>query len=204
MPRNLALLPLVFVLSACGWMSDDRGFVVDRTDDYLDAQQSPPLSVPEDLSAESIQDALAIPDLVEQPRTTYYADEAPRPNPVFAREYGRQVKIQILGNQRWLVVGQRPSIVWPKVKQFLSDNGIVIVNEQAQLGSLESDWFEVNANESYRDVVRSSIQQAKQTEELQVGKERLKIKVEQGTSKGVGIKSIGFDWKLFHLKHIER
>ncbi len=184
MSRVLISLIFVMVLGGCRFMNDDKGFVVDRSDDYLDAEQAPPLVIPENLSSETLVDTLVIPDLGEQPRTVFYSKEAPRPNPVFARENGQQVKIQKLGEGRWLVIAQKPSVVWPKVKQFLADNGIGVLQEDPQSGRLETGWFDVVAGESYRDIVRSSIQQARETENLENGKDRLVFRVEQGLRVG--------------------
>jgi len=184
MSRILISLVIVVLLGGCRYMNDDKGILVDRSDDYLDAQQAPPLQIPEDLSSETLVDTLAIPDLGDQPRTVFYAKNAPRPNPVFAREGGQEVKIQKLGADRWLVVAQKPSVVWPKVKQFLADNGIALAEEDPKAGRLETAWFDTVAEETYRDIVRISIQEARATESLDAGKDRLLLRVEQGLRVG--------------------
>ena len=184
MSRILVSLVVVVMLGGCRYMNDDKGFLIDRSDDYLDAEQAPPLEIPAELSSETLVDTLNIPDLGDQPRTVFYAKEAPRPNPVFARENGQEVKIQKLGDDRWLVIAQKPSVVWPKVKQFLADNGIALAQEDPQGGRLETNWFDVIASESYRDIVRTSIQEARATESLESGKDRLLVRVEQGLRVG--------------------
>ena len=184
MSRILFSLVFLVMLGGCRYMNDDKGFIIDRSDDYLDSEQEPPLQIPEEMSSETLVDTLNIPDLGKQPRTVFYAKEAPRPNPVFARENGQEVKIQMLGEERWLVIAQKPSVVWPKVKQFLADNGITLAYDDPQRGRLETSWIDIDADESYRDIVRSSIQEARGTETLDSGKDRLLLRVEQGLRVG--------------------
>ncbi|MBV1904788.1 MAG: outer membrane protein assembly factor BamC [Pseudomonadales bacterium] len=180
MLRMIIVLLFGCTLSSCGWMNDDKGIFVNRSDDYLQAEQAPPLVVPNDLSDKTLQDSLAIPQLDEQPRTVFYSHEAPRPNPVFARENGQQVKIQKLGEERWLVVAQKPSIVWPKVKQFLADNGVSLAGEDPQQGTLKTQWLELESDAGYRDIVRSLLLTAKISESAEGGRDRLYLRVEQG------------------------
>jgi len=184
MSRFLISLVCIVVLGGCRFMNDDKGLIIDRSDDYLDAKQAPPLQIPEELSSETLVDTLTIPELGEQPRTVFYSKQAPRPNPVFARENGQEVKIQKLGDDRWLVITQKPSVVWPKVKQFLADNGIPLTQEDPQSGRLETSWFDVIAEDEYRDIVRISIQEARETESLANGKDRILLRVEQGIRVG--------------------
>jgi outer membrane protein assembly factor BamC len=167
------------LLVGCGWMSDDKGFFVDRSNDYLKAQEGPPLVIPEDLSSTAIQNTMAIPQVSSSQRHVNFEGGAPRPEAIYAREEADGVKIQKLGDQRWLLVPQAPAVVWPKVKQFFADNGVAIELEQPQTGRIDTEWMMVSSNAA-RDVVRLSISDAKQSAGISTGRDRVRVLIEPG------------------------
>jgi outer membrane protein assembly factor BamC len=58
---------------------------------------------------------------------------------------GGMARIERAGTQRWLVVGQTPEQLWPKLQAFWKDRGFTLTVEQADLGILETDWAENRA-----------------------------------------------------------
>ncbi|MEM7219465.1 MAG: outer membrane protein assembly factor BamC [Pseudomonadota bacterium] len=160
-------------------MSDDRGFIVKRSDDYLEAEESKRLEVPEGLSGVNVaRDPYAIPPIANT-KGALYPERAPRPAPLFGSGENDNVKIQKLGDRRWLVLPEPPPIVWPKVKQFLSENGIETAQEVPLAGRITTSWFDAGGTD-YRDVVRLAVQQAKRDAQASGGLERLSLTVEQG------------------------
>ena len=99
---------------------------------------------------------MAIPQVSSAQRHVNFEGGAPRPEAIYAREEAEGVKIQKLGDQRWLLIPQPPAVVWPKVKQFFADNGVAIELEQPQTGRIDTEWLTVSSNAA-RDVVRLSI-----------------------------------------------
>ena len=99
---------VALVLSGCGWLSDDRGLIVDRSDDYLDAQERPALLVPEDLSGVAIREVMVIPPIQDRVGSETYPDKAPKPNSLYVRDEAQSVRMQSLGDRRWLLVPQPP------------------------------------------------------------------------------------------------
>ena len=160
-------------------MSDDKGFFVDRSNDYLKAQERPPLKVPDDLSSTAIQNSMAIPQVSSAQRHVDFEGGAPRPEAIYAREESEGVKIQKLGDQRWLLVPQPPAVVWPKVKQFFADNGVAIALEQPESGRIDTEWLTVSSKAA-RDVVRLSIIDGKQSAGLATGHDRVRVLIEPG------------------------
>jgi len=73
----------------------------------------------------------------------------------------------------------RPSVVWPKLKQFLAENAITTVTEEALQGRITTDWFDVEEDE-YRDVIRLAVAQGKVDGSASGGRERVNFSVEQG------------------------
>ena len=169
----------ILALASCGWFSDDRGFIVNSADDYLVAKEQPPVEIPPDVNAAPFEDVLVIPEIPEQPRVRYFTKGAPRPDTIYAREDLESVKIQKLGERRWLVIGQPPATVWPKLKQFLGENGVRVGWENPQAGRLNTEWLLLDKSE-YRDVVRLVIRDAKANAKVTTGRDRLLFLVEQG------------------------
>jgi len=89
------------------------------------------------------------------------------------------VKIQKLGDQRWLLVPQAPAVVWPKVKQFFADNGVAIELEQPQTGRIDTEWMTISSKAA-RDVVRLSISDARQSAGVTTGRDRVRVLIEPG------------------------
>ena len=160
-------------------MSDDKGFFVDRSNDYLKASERPPLVVPDDMSSAAIQNSMSIPQVSSAQRHVNFEGGAPRPEAIYAREESEGVKIQKLGDQRWLLIPQPPAVVWPKVKQFFADNGVAIALEQPENGRIDTEWLTVSSKAA-RDVVRLSIIDGKQSAGLTTGHDRVRVLIEPG------------------------
>lgn len=173
----------IFVLAlvaGCGWFSDDKGVFVDKSDDYLDAEENEPLVIPEDLDTERVQDTYPIPEITDRLRPEYYPKQPPRPDTIYANDNRDEVRIQRLGDRRWLVIPEPPTTVWPKVKQYLAENGVAIAWESPSDGRIDTEWLDVNAGASYRDVVRQVISEGKQAAGIEGGQDRLRLRVEPG------------------------
>lgn len=175
------LLGAVTVLSGCGWLGGDSGWFRDREGEYREARPVPPPVIPSDLSDRAIGDAMFIPEVPGMERYLAQDDfELPRPATLFAREEDRGVRIQRFGDDSWVVAPDPPSLVWPRILQFLADNGIAVIREQPEAGVLESQWIEIS-DERYRDVVRSVLAAEAQGEPPQ---HRLRLHVGQAVRRG--------------------
>ena len=176
------------LMSGCRLTRDDKGLFVDPRDDYLDAQASTPLVVPESMADMSIQDALPIPEIIEQPITKVFPRKAPRPDVLVGRDFDA-VRIQRLGERQWIVLGDPPAQVWPLTKQFLADNGVGFGHEDAAGGVIDSAWIVV-ADQDYGDTVRNAIraghaQYAEDASEVvPPGRDRLRFRIERGIRRG--------------------
>jgi len=175
----IGLVGALLSLSGCGrWMNDDKGLIVNRSDDYLKVEVRDPLEVPEDLNDGRVQEPFSIPEISNTSGTTY-PERAPRPTPIIANAAAEGVKIQKLGERRWLVLGDPPSVVWPKLKQFLGENGVETVFEAALSGRITTGWLEVDGEDN-RDVVRLAVAQGKKDGSTAGGRDRVNFSVEQG------------------------
>lgn len=168
-------------------MRDDKGLFVDPRDDYLNAEPTAPLVVPEGLVGVRIADAWPIPDITPQPVSKVFPRQAPRPDVLVGRDFDA-VRIQKLGDRRWIVLGDAPEQVWPMVKQFLADNGVGIGREDPPAGIVDSGWVVVQ-DENYGDVVRTAIRDGRAEHvgrggAVLPGRDRLRFRVERGIRRG--------------------
>jgi len=179
--RN-TLLGTVLVVSGCGWLSDDKGFFVDRRSDYVKARQLLPLVIPNDMQAEQLEDPFPIPPVPTQSNAVYFTERAPQPDAIYTSDNRGEVRIQRLSQRRWLAIPESPTTVWPKVKQFLAENGMAVTYEEPTEGRIDTDWFLVAPaqDQKYRDVVRLVLQEKRQSEGLNTGRERLRLRLEGG------------------------
>jgi len=166
-------------LAGCGWFNDDKGIFVNRDDDYIDMVERDSLVVPSDLQTNKVADPYPIPRTPRQLNPEFYPYKPPRPDAIFASDNRDEVRIQRLGERAWLVVPEDTTTVWPKVKQFLAENGIRIESEMAEYGRLDTEWLDTS-QESYRDIIRTVIREAKEQDGFLEGQDRLLIKVEPG------------------------
>jgi outer membrane protein assembly factor BamC len=172
------MLALV-TLGGCAWLTGENGIFKDRSDEYLQARESKGLQIPEGLHTERVQDPFPIPPITDRLRPEFYPKRPPAPDAIYASDSRDEVRIQRLGERRWLAIPEPPTVVWPKVRQFLAENGIELEWEAASQGRMDTRWLEVQ-NQPYRDVVRQIIRDGKQTAELQGGQDRLRLRVEPG------------------------
>lgn len=176
---TLAALLAAGVAGGCGWFSDDKGIFVDKSDDYLDVEENAPLEVPSGLDTAAVEDPYPIPEITDRLRPEYYPDRPPRPDAIYANDNRDEVRIQRLGERRWLVVPEPPTTVWPKVKQFLADNGVALAWESPGQGRLDTEWMHVE-DEQYRDVVRQVIREGTDAADISGGRDRVRLRVEPG------------------------
>jgi len=170
---------LVLGLAGCGAFQDDKGIFVNRSDDYLDAREGEALQIPDGLSGVEIDDPFPIPPTPEQSNPQFFPEQPPRPSAIYASDNRDEVRIQRLGDRRWLVVPESPTTVWPKLKQFLAENGVAIAYENPTYGRINTRWLNVAQNPP-RDVIRLVIRDDRQDAGLRTGRDRLLIRVEPG------------------------
>lgn len=166
--------------SGCSWFTDDEGWIQDRRNEYREAEPSRVPAVPRDLDGSAIREAMVVPEVdgMEQYRARDEF-ELPRPATLFAREEELGVRIQRFGGDSWIVAPDAPSQIWPRVKQFLSDNGVAIEAELPEDGIIETSWLRVEDAE-YRDLVRTIIREGGGAGTWQ----RLRLRIEQAVRRG--------------------
>ena len=67
-----------------------------------------------------------------------------------------EVKLERLGNERWLRTSLTPEQLWPQLQAFWKERGFVLVQDQSTAGVMETDWAE-NRGKIPVDFVRATI-----------------------------------------------
>ncbi|MDX1593104.1 MAG: outer membrane protein assembly factor BamC [Gammaproteobacteria bacterium] len=144
--RGLVLACAALALGACA----TRDITIqDKKIEYQQAYEVPQLEVPPDLTTNSMDDRLVVPDINPRESATYsaYAGE---------RQGGRVVQTGVLpavegvrlerrGDMRWLVIDSPPTDVFGATRDFFLDLGFLLTREDQTLGILETDWLENRA-----------------------------------------------------------
>lgn len=122
--------------------------------DYKSAGKAPPLDIPPDLSKISTETRYVAPGGASVTATGYQTQGSVAV-PTAAASIA-DVRIERLGNQRWLVVSRNPEQLWESVKAFWQDNGFILLQDDKQTGIMETDWAE-NRAKIPQDFIRNSI-----------------------------------------------
>jgi outer membrane protein assembly factor BamC len=76
--------------------------------------------------------------------------------PTVAPQALGDLRIERLGNDRWLHSSLPPEKIYPLVKAFWRDNGFTLVQDRADTGVIETDWAE-NRAKLGTDLIRNTI-----------------------------------------------
>ncbi len=163
--RLTSLFCGVTVLASCGTIFGDEGAFRDRKNDYLQEKMLPPLAVSDDVNFKSEDELFVIPSVTNEslPSNDF---QVPRPAPLVNAGSDDGVRIQKLGEERWILIELPPSHLWQRLKNFLAENRIPIVREQADQGLLETGWLKrlgddaPKTKERYRFRVEQGVQRS--------------------------------------------
>lgn len=139
------VLSTSLVITGCDLLPKNEKF------DYKSAGKLPPLDVPPDLLAPTVDERYVIPGTAASGSATfssYNQERGGQPStgsttvlPI-SEEH---LHIERAGTQRWLVIPQTPETVWPVIKEFWQELGFMIKLELPEAGIIETDWAENRA-----------------------------------------------------------
>jgi outer membrane protein assembly factor BamC len=115
--------------------------------EYKSAGKLPSLEVPPDLTRPTADDRYTVPDARRGTATASGLDRDFRQATASSATSGvlpeqTDARIERAGTQRWLVVKGDPSQVWPVVKDFWQEQGLIVNVEIPEAGVMETDWAE--------------------------------------------------------------
>ncbi|TQV85617.1 outer membrane protein assembly factor BamC [Exilibacterium tricleocarpae] len=164
---STALIP---ALAGCSMLFGQEGYFRDRGDDYLKADSIPPIIVPEGLSESSLDELYVIPSVARDSGEGVAGGvfEVPRPQELGTGQLTEKVKIQRLGESRWILINTPPSEVWPRVRNFLGRAGLQVAFTDATNGIIETDWLQFKTDPDNKDRYRLQIEQGVQPESTEI------------------------------------
>ncbi len=174
---------LALALAGCSWLS------FNRTADYKGAQSraTQPLEVPPELTAPTMDDRYAVPDPKAQTTFSAYSQRSPATAaaPAASTVLPRfdNVKLERAGDQRWLVVKGEPEKVWPVVREFWIEAGYPLVREQAEVGIMETEWYE-DRTKIPQDIVRRTIGRVLDQMWSTARRDKFRTRLEKGAEPG--------------------
>lgn len=130
--------------------------------EYKSAAKLPPLEIPPDLTKPSRDERYAVPDATAGKGTaTYsaYSGDRGGARAAAAQEVLPQIEkmhIERSGTQRWLVVAGKPEQLWPTIKEFWQEMGMLVNVELPEAGIMETDWAE-NRAKLPNDMIRNTL-----------------------------------------------
>ncbi len=168
---STAILSTVAVLSLASCSSFEELLDSDRIDYKSDSAAQKPgrrLEIPPDLTQLQRDNRFMIPDSngiitasdYNQQRKelegglTSSSDAASLGS--VAPNQAKDIHIERLGNQRWLVVNRAPEALWTPIRDFWQDNGFLINIDSPETGIMETDWAE-NRAKIPQDFVRRTL-----------------------------------------------
>jgi outer membrane protein assembly factor BamC len=140
------------VLSGCGFLFGENGYFRDRGDDYLKAEVTTPIKLPEGNEGERIGQLFVIPKVGDSGVRLPSEFTVPRPSSSDrVTEQRNEIKIQKLGERRWIDINNPPGEVWPGVHSFLAERGMGLADQNPSAGRLETVWLSLKDDASGAD-----------------------------------------------------
>ncbi|MCG6657627.1 lipoprotein, NlpB [Halomonas campisalis] len=131
-------LAAIIALVTAGCARD--GFYDDRNIDYVEAQRSAPLSLPASRDEQRYRDAMPVPQATGTLRSDGGRFRAPSPERLATGQAVERdfVERRVVGDDRWLVVGADPGMVWPQLQDFARTRGLSVESSDPERGVLNT------------------------------------------------------------------
>jgi len=145
---RLAAAAAALALLAAGCSSTDGLLDGSSRIEYKTATKLPPLDVPPDLTAPARDDRYQVPGAAGGTTLSGYQagrSQQPLPGATAVLPSVEGMRVERAGDQRWLVVNEPPDKLWPLVKTFWQENGLLIAREIPEAGVVETEWAENRA-----------------------------------------------------------
>lgn len=157
-----------FLVSGCGFFFGDEGYFRDRSNDYLKARTLPPMEVPAGADERVLGELYGIPEVAATDLAGPQTFGVPRPEALSSNVFSDNVKIQRLGQERWIFVSASPSEVWPRVRNFLNSNRLQVERTNAPQGLIETSWLNFRDSPDTRDKYLVRMEQGVQPESTEI------------------------------------
>jgi outer membrane protein assembly factor BamC len=148
-----------FMLGGCGM---DK-VLPDKQQEYKKSRSLPDLEVPPDLSSESINDTMAVPEVDAKGTATFstYQQRIAVRGKTGAGDPGGAAGGSRVSSEKVLIVNSSLAELWPRLRSFWTERGYVVRSDDQEHGVLETDWYE-NRVDLTRDMFKVTITPGKQ------------------------------------------
>lgn len=135
----------------------------DRSDEYRRTGSIKPITLPEGVRSVPLEPLYPIPE-VQRGEGSFYdlqtdGFEVPRPEPMSAEAEKSKIKIQKVGERRWILAEAPTSQVWPLAQSFFSSYGIEIAQSLPTTGLVQTGWVVFKADETTKSQFQIRIEQ---------------------------------------------
>ena len=158
---GLALAAALSSLSGCSSITNMLGG--DKIDYRSGGEKTPGLEVPPDLTQltrdsryQQSQGSAVSAASYQAGTAAAAAEPAASAAATVAPQAIGELRIERLGNERWLRTGLTPEQLWPQLQAFWKERGFRIATDEPAAGVMETDWAE-NRAKLPQDFIRSSI-----------------------------------------------
>lgn len=190
--RSGMLMMLLATLCACNALSAKLDEVTSGSNndkaEYKKSRSLPPLEVPPDLTSSTIDDALVVPDIDPDGTATFsaYSEERQDPQAKPTETVLKQqenITVERDGDKRWLLMQGQPEQIYPKIREFWQDAGILLKLEDPRIGIMETDWIE-NRADIPKDPIRSFLSKALDSLYSASTRDKFRVRLERGKDEG--------------------
>lgn len=169
---RLNLAPAGMIFLALAVSSSLTGCIFrDRSEDYQRTGSIKPITLPEGVTSVPLEPLYPIPEVQEQSafydiRTDGFV--VPRPEQMSAEGEKSKIKIQKVGELRWILAEAPTSQVWPLTQSFLSRAGINVAQSAPSTGLIQTDWVVFKADPDIRNQFRIRIEKGLRPETTEI------------------------------------
>ncbi|GAB2190722.1 hypothetical protein MAH1_23300 [Sessilibacter sp. MAH1] len=156
------------LLTGCGTFFGKDGFFRNRGDEYLKAEEIPPLAPDHDQKNPRLSEIYVVPNIEDSTYDYTQVFVAPRPIPLSSSVLEDTVKIQKLSGRQWIFVSNSPSEVWPQVREFLGDKDLPVAYTDATDGLIETTWLQFSDDKEHFDRFQLRIETGIQPESAEI------------------------------------
>lgn len=189
--KRAILLVTALSLTACLSAPNMEEVVTDRKVEYKKSRAAEQnLEVPPDLTKETIDDSMAVPDITPSGTATYseYASERKPEGEAAAASTAsagnvlpkvKDVELKRDGETRWLIINAPPAEVWPALISFWQENGILLLEQDPEAGVMRTAWLE-NRADIKSDFITDTIRKAFGGLYSAGTRDQFRVRLEQG------------------------
>ncbi|MBS1210046.1 MAG: hypothetical protein H6R19_2444 [Proteobacteria bacterium] len=182
---------LVLLLAACGGSKNEKSAVDYTTPGVDTTSKKSGLAVPPDLITPARDDRYVVPDGNPRASATYSGYAADRQPAAAASAVAAtplvqsdKLRIERVGGQRWLALQGDTETLWPKLRDFWKNYGLVLVTDDPKVGVQETEWAS-NRAKIKGDPIQSLLSKAMGTYYSTDERDKFRLRVEKSSKPGM-------------------